>query len=152
MIIEWKNYRLRLHCSVRKYVEVEGVNSLLPSGEHILMWDFDNLPLPDVYESLIKIQSGWDLPSIYIVESSFEHYHAYCLDSFPYPQVLNILASTIGLDTVYFKFGILRGYWTLRITPEKGNFKLVQILYSNHHSKNIIDITNLETVKYRTEV
>lgn len=150
MIVDYKNWRFRLHCSLKKYVEVEGINSVLPNGQHILMWDFDDTPLEKITESLLKIQSDWDLSHIYIVQSSSEHYHAYCLELFSLGQAMHILADTKYIDLMYLKLGVVRGYWTLRISPEKGKFQLVETLISRH--RNVKNIQDLKTVEYRTEV
>jgi len=152
MIIDFKGYRFRLHCSLQKYVDVEGINSnIIGSDNHILIWDFDNTPLPQVIDSLLALQGNWELPPIYIVQSSPEHYHAYCFKLLPMPQVICILATTKGICSNFFKFGILRGYWTLRITPEKGTFKKMMILDSKYKPDKV-DLSLLETAKYRTKI
>lgn len=124
---------VKFFLSVSRYVKVTGVNSKLSDGLHLIMWDFDNVNRYEVIEILEKIQQRFKLPPVYIICSGYEsNFHAYCFDAVSWAKLLYILASTPKLDQMYFKIGVIRGYFTLRITRKQaGDFTEAHILPSN---------------------
>jgi len=112
--------------------DIIGVNSTLPEGDHILMWDFDNIPLDDVITALQSVKYFYTLPNIYIFNTGTpDHYIAYCFKAMPWRHSVSIVAATIGVDPNFFKYGVYREHWTLRVTPKEGRKpKLVKILHS----------------------
>ena len=98
-----------------------GVNSKLPDGNHIIMWDFDAQSLWIVRDTLEKVQKIYSLPNIYITETSpGTGYHAWCFKKVSWRRLVEILAFTKGLDWNYFKYGIYRGEFTLRVSKKCG--------------------------------
>lgn len=155
MKIELFNWRFRFQISLKKLVEVTGINSNIDETmhEHILLWDFDNQTLEIVTASLSKTQDYWNLPRIYIIESNKNRYHAYCFYRAEKWLANAILSSTPCICETFFKLGVMRGYWTLRITPKRKNegFRLVRELPSpNHEDLGLVSLMN--TVKYKTEL
>lgn len=119
MNIEIRLFRRKVQFVWRRLQKVRGICSDLKYGYHFLLWDFDMLPLDEVEESLRFIQGRFKLPTIHIIQTAAEGgYHAYCFKRVTWPQCLYILSMTEGLDSGYFKIGVLRGYFTLRITPK----------------------------------
>ena len=56
---------------------------------------------------------------------------AYCFKRLPWLKVVEILAFTKGVDWNYFKYGVYRGHFTLRVTPKSGRKpKLIWMLVS----------------------
>lgn len=111
---------------------------------HVLLWDFDYSELDDIVKSLMDIQKQYNLPSIYVIQSSPDSYHAYCFTSRTFREIINILSATKQIDMTYLRLGIVRGYFTLRITPRKNepNFKLVKTLESGFINEvSFMDIT-----------
>ena len=156
MKIEIGNYRFRFDLSIKKIVEVSGINSNTDDtmNKHILLWDFDNVRLNDVTSSLSKIQDYWKLPKIYIVQSSKNRFHAYSFFEVDLSTAMAIISSTPLICKTFFKMGVMRDYWTLRITPKKEGekFNLVRVLPSPYRAKERLDLVRmLETVKYKTE-
>jgi len=151
MKIEIGNIRIRIDSPiyVSRIVDVEGINSKIGAeNHHILLWDFDDVVLRDLELELMSLQIAYKLPTIYIVESSTAgHYHAYAFAKKSLPETLLILSSTNYLCQTYFKIGVMRGYWTLRISPEKGQFRLVSTIKSNVPE---CDLSELTTLRYRT--
>ena len=130
------NYQLRIYCSQRE--EREGVASKIFKEEdkHILLWDFDNIKLnielADIMATLINMQTQYNLPTIYVVSSSPTNYHAYCFTARSFREVIHIISATPQIDVRYLRLGMIRGYYTLRISPRKNdNFQLIEILESN---------------------
>ena len=100
----------RFTFSIAKITEVIGVNSLLPSGDHILMWDFDK-----------KVQRQHNLPDIIILRTGKpKSYHAYCFARCTWNEAVRIVASTDHVDMSYFKYSVYRGKFTLRVSPKSG--------------------------------
>ena len=111
----------RFYLALNRLAPVKGMNSIHPSGKHIIMWDFDNIPPEDVRRALEKVQRKFRLPAIWVVNTGLPNYwHAFCFALLPWADVVHILASTEGLDKVYFAIGIVRGYFTLRYSRKQG--------------------------------
>ncbi|GAG93430.1 unnamed protein product [marine sediment metagenome] len=112
---------------------VYGVNSTLPDGNHILMWDFDDTYLDAVAINLSRVQSIYNLPNIYILETKKDkNFIAYCFKSCTWHKAIEIIAFTRNVDANFFKFGVYREKFTLRVTPKSGRTpKLVFTLKSN---------------------
>ena len=102
------------------------------TDSHILLWDFDYMSLSKIVKSLKVIQDTYCLPVIYVIKSSPDSYHAYCFTARTFRETITILSATTTLDITYLRMGIVRGYFTLRISPRKNEpkFKLVRKLWS----------------------
>ena len=125
------SYQLRLYFS--RLEKREGVASIAYGtiDKHILLWDFDNTKLTVINKSLRYIQTWYKLSTIYIISSSPNRYHAYCFSTRTFKEVINILSATPEIDIKFLRLGMVRGYYTLRISPRKNdNFKIVSKLKS----------------------
>ncbi|MBA7618509.1 hypothetical protein ES703_25836 [subsurface metagenome] len=112
---------VQFYAAVTYSKKVKGVNSILPNGRHFLLFDFDDVEEHNVKASLRAIQARYKLSSIYLINTGLtDYWHAYCFTSHSWPETLRILADTPALDKVYFKIGVLRGYFTLRYSPKQG--------------------------------
>ena len=126
------NYQLRLYFS--RLEKREGVASKVYGidDKHILLWDFDDIKLSIIKKSLRFMQIWYKLPTIYIISSSPNRYHAYCFASRTFREVINILSATPEIDIKYLRLGMVRGYYTLRISSRKNdNIALVHKLTSS---------------------
>lgn len=132
MIIKIRICHWRFTWTFAPVTDVIGVNSTLPEGDHITMWDFDDVPFDIVYDSLLEVQCLNQLPNIYILNTGkADHYIAYCFKAVPWQKSVQIVAETMGVDHNFFKYGVYREHWTLRVTPKEGRKpKLVKILWS----------------------
>jgi hypothetical protein len=112
---------------------VEGVNSTLPEGDHIVMWDFDDVPIALVTNTLCLIQMAYGLPNIYILcTGTKDHYIAYCFKAMPWRCSVQVVASTDYVDPNFFKYGVYREHWTLRVSPKEGRRPhIVSTIYSD---------------------
>lgn len=113
-------FYFRLVCQVKKIQHVTGVNSQVDDDTHFIMWDFDDLPLPVVIESLKAVQDMFNLPAISIVQTKENGYHAYCFRACSFLEVRGIIAFTPNIDRHYLAAGAGRGYFTLRFTDVGG--------------------------------
>jgi len=120
MKIEFEILHRRIRFSAQRQVRVKGVTSRLSTGQHILMWDFDHKSWDCVQEALLRVQCQFTLPSIYVLKTREDSYHAYCLRALDWSDVIHIISSTAFVDLDYFRIGIWRGYFTLRITDKPG--------------------------------
>jgi len=111
------NYRLTLTCA--RVARVIGANSNLEDGRHILMWDFDEVPLEDVKAALRRVQVRYFLSDIHILRTKEpDNYIAYCFTANEWKIAVEIIAQTSHVDWQFFRFGVYRGHFTLRVTPK----------------------------------
>lgn len=151
-----KSYGLSV--TVGRYQKVRGICSQLTGDWHFLMWDFDGRTIEDVEHSLITVQNLFHLPPIHIIQSSEgDKFHAYCFARYPFEVAIRVLASTKCIDTDYLAIGILRGYWTLRITPKtfllgfSSEFRKVKTL-RGHRDADVIPEDCQREVTYWTRL
>lgn len=133
MIKKWRIGRWRFTITIAPMADVIGVNGNLEDGNHILMWDFDDTDLNTVVTNLLKVQRIYELPAIHILETNKnENFMAYCFKRTEWKKVVEILAFTEGVDWNYFKYGVYRKHFTLRVTPKSGREpKLIWTLVSD---------------------
>ena len=151
------NFRLdfkgwRFYIALTHSIQVKGVNSKLPSGRHFLMWDFDDKEEADVIAALKEVQRRFELPRVFLLNTGLKgYYHAYCFKATEWADTLRILASTDGLDKVFFKIGVIREYFTLRYTPKTGrDFEKAKIL-GGHSKEDVNPYEVASFVKYWTK-
>ena len=150
MIVELQLFQYRIVLTAAKTEVIEGVYSSLDNDNHFLMWDFDDIELDSVIESLASIQSLFILPKINILETEKgKGYHAYCLYKASFKNVCAILALTHGIDMRYYTAGVMRHKWTLRIGEKSGRYiKAIHIINSDiKETVAIEDIKNFCTYK-----
>lgn len=133
MIIKIRIAHWRFTFTFAPVTDIIGVNSTLPEGDHIVMWDFDEVPLEEITFELRWLQVKYNLPNIYIFNTGKpDHYIAYCFKAMPWKASVEIVAGTLAVDPNFFKYGVYREHWTLRVTPKEGRKpKLIKILHSN---------------------
>lgn len=144
MIIKIRIAHWRFTWTFAPVTDVTGVNSTLPDGSHITMWDFDDVPLQDIVNTLTTVQYFHKLPNIYVLNTGLvNHYIAYCFKSMPWKRSILIVAETDFVDPNFFKYGVYREHWTLRVTPKEGRKpKLVDIIHSFRPEDCSIDELN----------
>jgi hypothetical protein len=121
MILKLRIGHWRITFTFAQVTDVIGVNSKLPNGNHILMWDFDNTPLNDIRIALTLIQAEYNLPNIYILKTSEpDNYIAYCFDSTPWNLARAIIGCTPLIDENFFKWAVFRRRFTLRVGAKAG--------------------------------
>lgn len=141
---------IRQLISIRKLESRKGVCSKnLETDKHILLWDFDDDNLGLIASELHEIQRIYKLPKIYIFQSSAGHYHAYSFCSRLFREIVHILSATKTIDIEYLRLGMIRGYYTLRFTPKKGE-KIHRIgeidsIYPNEMSPDSVTINEYFT-------
>jgi len=125
--------RWRFTFTVAPVTEVVGVNSRLPDGRHILMWDFDETLFQDVCNALETVQNVYKLPKIYIFETKQNsNYIAFCFKAVSWRKAVEIVAFTPHVDWNFFKYSVYRGWFTLRVGPKCGRVpRLIWILESD---------------------
>jgi len=104
MIFRFNLRWIRITLTIAPVTKVIGVNSKLPDGKHILMWDFDDTTLLNVVFALGLVQRRYKLPDIYIFESSPKHYIAYCFKRMNWRKAVEIIAATPGVDWNFLKY------------------------------------------------
>jgi len=153
MIWRWRIGPVRITFTIAPVTDVVGVNSRVEGDLHIPMWDFDKVPLDRVRFFLRHVQGFYMLPKIYILRSSpGDHYIAYCFKKLPWRQVVAIVASTPDVDWNFFKYGVYRGHFTLRVSPKNGHTpRLVEVLHSDQPEdvavEDLVSWTRYETLR-----
>lgn len=110
-------YRVAL--SIGRVTDVEGINSDLVSGGHIVMWEFDSPDDSAVRQALLMAQKQWDLPDIIMAQSHLGGgFHAYCFKRVTWLHSLSIVANTEGVDEAWINLCAMRNHWTLRLTDK----------------------------------
>jgi hypothetical protein len=144
MIFKLRLAHWRLTFTIAPVIDVVGVNSKLKDGKHIVMWDFDDVPLRQVAAALSIVQHLYDLPNIYILSTlKKDHYIAYSFARLEWRDSVEVVASTRFIDPNFFKYGVYREKWTLRVTKnETGKPKLVRTLASPKHDEVSISELN----------
>lgn len=132
MILKLRIGHIRITFTIATVVDVLGVNSKLPDGNHILMWDFDNTQLKDVIYALKEVQQANYLPKIYILKTSEpDNYIAYCFHKCTWQDARAIVGVTRLIDENFFKWGVFRKRFTLRVGAKLGiRPKLVHVIDS----------------------
>jgi len=119
MFLRFRVWKWRFTFTLSPVVKVTGVNSILDDKKHILLWDFDDVEEQEVWASLKHIQKKEHLPTIYLLHTSNgNHYCAYCFKRCDWWTCKRIIASTPYTDEEYFKYGVNRGYFTLRVSAK----------------------------------
>jgi len=133
MIIRIRIGNWRFTLTLYEVTDITGVNSQLKDGNHILMWDFDDIPLWQVKLTLNCIQNDYELPQIRILNTGRpNHYIAYCFKRCSWWDTKRIIAATPYICDDYYKWGVFRKRFTLRVSAKEGRKpKLVAILHSN---------------------
>ena len=110
---------IRITLTIARIVKVSGFNSLLTDGNHILMWDFDDTTFNEVHDNLLTVQDAYRLPKIYILETMKDvNFMAYCFRRTPWKEAVLIVGQTEGVDWNFFKYGVYRDKFTLRVTDK----------------------------------
>ena len=89
------------------------------SKYHMLLWDFDEKDIEKIEDELLATMIVFHLPTIYIISSSPNHYHAYCFARRLLCETIHILSGVSSIDLAYLRLGATRGYFTLRISPRQ---------------------------------
>lgn len=102
--------------------KARGVNSNIGAAGHVLMWDFDGIPMGEVFDSLTYEQKKRDLGPIWVfcTGKGKDHYHAFCLNVHTFQQAISIVSGTLGVCWDFVKWSALRGRFTLRVGPKQG--------------------------------
>ena len=151
MILKLTIFNWRFTFSCAPITKIIGVNSILPNGNHILMWDFDDITLNNVVAALLITQRTYNLPTIYIMETKKDkNYIAYCFKEVTWRKTIEIITYTKGVDYNFIKYGIYRNKFTLRVSPKCGRKpKLVYKLFSDEPED--VKIKDLKSwVQYET--
>jgi len=119
MILRCNFKGIKVTLAIVRYSRLIGVNSNLEDGNHVLMWDFDDLSLEAVKQNLKVIQVRYCLSDIHIIRSREpNNYWAYCFTRVEWRRACEILTQTAGVDWQFIRFGIFRNRFTLRVTPK----------------------------------
>jgi len=151
MILKFRIGHIRITFTIATVVDVLGVNSKLPDGKHILMWDFDKQPLEQVRTALMDTMFQFKLPKVYILKTSEpNNYIAYCFKRCDWATARAIVGMTKGIDEAFYKWAVFRKRFTLRVGAKLGiTPKFADMIYSMYDEDATIEELR-SWVKYET--
>lgn len=130
--------RITLFGMIAKTQAIGGITSLVNNvgkvdeNIHILMWDLEdeNLTLNKAILYLCYVQQKYNIGEIFIYGESEKKnsFRAISLTRKPFTEFLQILLDTKYVDYMFFKYTVMRGKATLRLT-DKENRKTQKVLY-----------------------
>lgn len=124
--------------AVVRVEETVGLNSNLPDGYHVLMWDVDNIAEEQLWNELENLRVNFQLPQIYAFKSSMTgHYHAICLRRSTWREAILAAGSLEHTDDQWLKGGVVRGYFTLRIGLKHGYEPEPQIIIPSDRDDDV---------------
>ena len=111
--------RVKFSLVIGTITQVQGINSTLKDGGHILMWEFDEPNFYQIQGALLQAKSDYSLPSIYIAQSHpGGGFHAYSMVRMPWLNTVSIVSGTKHVDPGYVSMCAMRGHWTLRLSDK----------------------------------
>lgn len=126
----YRNFKLFGHRIVvynRKVQKVNGVNSNLKDGNHIIMLDFDEATLKQTRIEIIRLQKLYRLGTASIVSTGRPlSYHVYIWNRCTWRQAIQIAASCRYMDLKHLEFSLRRGHFTLRISEK--NSRVIKVI------------------------
>ena len=130
----------------------DGIMSIIPDSEnHYVLWDMDNLSYAECIFNISKIANEYNLKNVVIMSDKENSYRAFSPTPVEWKTLLKILIDTEGVDYLFFKWTVRRGYATIRLSDKIGRNenKIIQIL--NHDNKYKPDFNNFQYVHYETD-
>ena len=141
----------RLTLTYARIAKVTGVNSNLEDGMHVLMWDFDAVTIIEVCMALKTVQTRYSLSDIHVLRTKEpDNYIAYCFSAKDWRTAVEIIAQTPFVDWQFFRFGVYRGHFTLRVTPKGDRHIKGAALLEGYELPNCEPPDLLSWVKYET--
>lgn len=110
-----------------KVEHLEGINSKLKRkiDQHIILFDFDDMPIKNVMNSLKITQKKYDLGEIFIITDRENSYRAMCFKTVKFIELLKILIDTKGIDEYFIRYTARKGEATIRTTTKKGRKDII---------------------------
>jgi len=131
-VIKFKLGNWRIAFGIMRTIKCEGVYSQLDKHKkyHFLMWDFDGVPLWRVETEIGFAQATYLLPKAYIINSGKRmHYWVIILKRVTFEEAREIIASCHSVDGEFYKLGVYKRRWCLRIGEKEGRKpRLVDIM------------------------
>jgi len=139
---------LRLTFSCAFITQVIGLNSELQDKNHILMWDFDDVPLDVVKSALKRVQARYFLSEIIILNTGKpDCFQAWCFTAMDWQRAVEIVASTQYVDWNFVRYSVWRYHFTLRTSPKNGRDSNVVARLEGYE----LPTAKLEDLKYWVE-
>ena len=112
----------RISVFVRKVQIVDGIKSVLPDGNHVIMLDMENASLRQVECEIWRLQNKYRLGSADIFQSSdSDHYHVYVWSRVSLRLLLQIMCDCRYEDYKHMFFSAKRRHAVLRLTDKGGS-------------------------------
>lgn len=86
---------------------------------HYILWDFDDIEYHNVIYSLEKVMVKYNINGIVVMSDKVNSYRCFSPDIVDFKTMLKIILDTEGVDRMFFKWTVKRGYATIRIGNKK---------------------------------
>lgn len=86
---------------------------------HYILWDFDNVEYHNMISALEKVMIKYNINGLVVMSDKVNSYRAFSSDIVDYKTLLKIILDTDGVDRMFFKWTVKRGYATIRISDKK---------------------------------
>ena len=134
-----------------RWTTVDGINSKLADGNHILMLDLDGVGLEEIRDAYSWWVLDRGLSRGYVVRSSPSHYQMYFLTRLDWRQAMEWAWSAPLVDYQFLRFSAQRGHFTLRITEKGGSPTPQGVTTIESDSREDVAISELESfTRYET--
>lgn len=104
-----------------------GITNQTGDNFYLPFFDYDSNDLLSIMIELEEIQKDYKLSNIYILKST-NGYNAFSLDKVSMNTLKSIYSESYLIDKTFVKWGLSRGFITLRMGEDK---KLIHVLTSN---------------------
>lgn len=103
-----------------------GISSRCPDYKHVIMLDYDNIPIGSVTDHIRIMQRQYSLGDFYIIKT-LNGYNAICLDKLPFGLIHSMGIDVLSLvDRKYLELANKRNYFTLRFDMDKKLEKIIE--------------------------
>ena len=143
MMLTLKSFGITFQVSMRRSPRVHGINSVLRGNvpgenKHAILMDIDSAPsLLELCHVLDRLLEKYTISDAHILRSSGNpddektwKYHIYIFTAVSLVRAFEILNDPIVhySDKMHVKLGIMRDYWTLRITSKDYKYQKLAVV------------------------
>ena len=121
---------------IKKYKYIAfGITNQCKNDKFIPFFDFDINDIIYVTYDLMKVRIKHFLSNIYLIKSK-NGFNAFSLDMLSFENLLNIYKDCSFVDQDFIKFGVKRGFFTLRMGSDKIFISIIKS-FSHKYTKSL---------------
>lgn len=121
-------------------------------GYHYILLDYDNTPFYIAKESLEKLMVKYSIDGFVIFSDKEDSFRLFSDTIVDFKQLLRIMLDAEGLDRMFFKWTVIRGYATIRISDKKNRLKKNNIVGAIGKANIDFAREKLKFIEYETDL